>query len=78
MISTNSIKPDMPVVCSQDGQFAEVDHLEGTDTIKLKRDKTGQHHYIPMSWVVSTDDGKVKVDRPGEEVMKNWSTTPLH
>lgn len=78
MINTNSIKPDMPVVCSQDGQFAEVDHLEGTDTIKLKRDKTGQHHYIPVSWVVSTDGGKVKVDRPGEEVMQKWSTKPLH
>lgn len=78
MINTNSIKPDMPVVCSQDGQFAEVDHMEGSDTIKLKRDKTGQHHYIPVSWVVSTADGKVKVDRPGEEVMKKWSTTPLH
>ena len=78
MINTNSIKPDMPVVCSQDGQFAEVDHLEGSDTIKLKRDKTGQHHYIPVSWVVSTDGGKVRVDRPGEEVMQSWSTTPLH
>ena len=78
MINTNSIKPDMPVVCSQDGQFAEVDHLEDSDTIKLKRDKYGQHHYIPMSWVVSTDNGKVKVDRPGEEAMEEWSTTPLH
>jgi hypothetical protein len=78
MINANSIKPDMPVVCSQDGQFAEVDHLEGADSIKLKRDKTGQHHYIPLSWVVSTDDGKVRVDRPGDEVMQNWTTTPLH
>ena len=78
MINTSSIKPDMPVVCSDDGQFAEVDHLEGEDTIKLKRDKAGQHHYIPLSWVVSTDDGKVKVDRPGDEAMQEWSTTPLH
>ena len=78
MINTNSIKPDMPVVCSQDGQFAEVDHLEDADTIKLKRDENGQHHYIPTSWVVSTDNGKVKVDRPGEEAMEEWSTTPLH
>ena len=78
MINTNSIKPDMPVVCSLDGQFAEVDHMEGTNSIKLKRDKNGQHHYIPASWVVSTDDGKVKVDRPGKEVMQKWSTTPLN
>lgn len=78
MINTNSIKPDMPVVCSDDGQFAEVDHLEDEDTIKLKRDKNGQHHYIPTSWVVSTDNGKVKVDRPGDEAMQEWSTSPLH
>ena len=78
MINTNSIKPEMPVVSSQGGQFAEVDHLEGSDTIKLKRDKSGQHHYIPVSWVASTADGKVKLDRPDEEVMKKWSTKPLH
>jgi hypothetical protein len=75
MINTNEIQPDMPVVCSLDGQFATVDHMEGANTIKLKKDETGQHHYIPVSWVISTDDGKVKVDRPGEEAMQDWSTT---
>ncbi len=78
MINANTIKPDMSVVCSLDGQFAEVDHMEGSDSIKLKRDKTGQHHYIPLSWVVSTNDGKVKVDRSGEEAMQKWSTSPMH
>lgn len=78
MINANTIKSDMPVVCSLDGQFAEVDHMEGSDSIKLKRDKTGQHHYIPLSWVVSTNDGKVKVDRSGEEAMQKWSTSPMH
>jgi hypothetical protein len=77
MINTDSIKPDMPVVCSQDGQFATVDHMEGKNTIKLKKDKTGQHHYIPVSWVTSTEDGKIKVDRPGDQAMKDWSTTPI-
>jgi hypothetical protein len=76
MIRTDQIKPDMPVVCSQDGQFATVDHMEGTDTLKLKKDKTGQHHYIPLSWVTSTEGGKVKVDRPGDQAMEEWSTTP--
>jgi len=77
MINTNEIQPDMPVVCSLDGQFATVDHMEGANTIKLKKDETGQHHYIPVRWVISTDGGKVKVDRPGEEAMQEWSTTPL-
>ena len=69
------IKPHMAVVCSEDGQFATVDHLEGTDTIKLARDNNGQHHYIPLTWVSSVDD-KVHVDRPGDQAMREWSTTP--
>ncbi|MDP3010994.1 MAG: DUF2171 domain-containing protein [Methylococcales bacterium] len=74
MINIDQIKPDTPVVCSEDGQFATVDHMETTDTIKLKKDDAGQHHYIPLIWVTSTDDGKVKVDRPGDQAMKEWST----
>lgn len=78
MINADTIKPDMPVVCSLDGQFAEVDHMEGANTIKLKRDEAGEHHYIPLSWVVSTEDGKVKIDRSGDDAMEEWSTTPLN
>ena len=73
MINAQEIKPDMPVVCSQDGQFGVVDHLEGKDSIKLKNDKEGKHHIIPLSWVTSVD-GKVHVDRPGDQVMKEWKT----
>jgi hypothetical protein len=75
MINHSQIKPDAPVVCSRDGQFATVDHMEGPDVIKLKRDKNGQHHYIPLSWVSSVDD-KVHVDRPGDQAMREWSTSP--
>lgn len=76
MIDTNTIKPEMPVVCSMDGQFATVDHMEGANSIKLNKDKNGQHHYIPLDWVVSTADGKVKIDRTGEDAMEQWSSTP--
>jgi hypothetical protein len=74
MISTDEIKPEMPVVCSQGGQFAVVDHMESTTSIKLNKDKTGQHHYIPLSWVTSTANGKITVDRPGDQAMQEWST----
>ena len=77
MVNTNTIKPEMPVVCSQDGQFATVDHLEGSNSIKLNKDEGGQHHYIPLDWVVSTEDGKVKIDRSGEQAKLQWSTSPL-
>ncbi|MBA3821905.1 MAG: DUF2171 domain-containing protein [Deltaproteobacteria bacterium] len=69
------IKPNMPVVCSNDGQFAVVDHLEGTDLIKLNKDDKGTHHYIPLAWVSSVDD-KVHVDRPGSQAMAEWTTSP--
>ena len=75
-MQSNQIQPDMPVVCSEDGQFAEVDHMEGEDMIKLKRDEEGTHHYIPLSWVASVEDGKVKIDRPGDEAMQEWSESP--
>jgi hypothetical protein len=64
----------MPVVCSKNKQFATVDHIEGSDAIKLAKDDSGQHHFIPMSWVTSVDD-KVHIDRPGAEAMREWSTT---
>lgn len=77
MISANQIKPNTPVVCSKDDQFAIVDHMEGRDVIKLNKDKDGVHHYIPLSWVTAVDD-KVHVDRPGDQVMREWSTKPLN
>lgn len=75
MVNADQIKPDMPVVCSKDGQFAIVDHLEGTNQIKLKKDERGQHHFIPLSWVTTVDQ-KVHVDRTGDQAMKEWSTSP--
>ncbi len=73
MEAVAQIKDHMPVVCSDGGQFATVDHLDAGDTIKLTKDDGGQHHWIPQSWVTSVDD-KVHVDRPGAQAMKDWST----
>jgi hypothetical protein len=75
MIEANTIKPNMPVVCSNNGQFGVVDHMEGKATIKLNKDAKGQHHFIPLSWVKTVDD-KVHVDRPGDQAMREWSTKP--
>jgi hypothetical protein len=71
------IKPGMPVVCGSDAeeQFASVDHIEGNE-IKLKRDASGEHHYIPLSWAKQIVDGKIQVDRPASEVMAQWRTQP--
>lgn len=73
-MNTSEIKPHMPVVCSNDREFARVDHVEG-QSLKLTKDNSGQHHYIPLSWVKSVDD-KVHIDRPGQDAMKQWTTSP--
>jgi hypothetical protein len=71
----NLIKPEMPVVCSQNGEFAKVECVEGLNSIKLK-DMSGQPHYIPLAWVTSVDD-KVHVDRTGDAAMAQWSASPI-
>lgn len=75
MINISDIKPNMPVVCSLNVDFGLVDHMEGRETIKLNKDKSGQHHYIPLAWIKSVDS-KVHLDRPAEQAMREWSTKP--
>jgi hypothetical protein len=75
MIDASQIKPNTPVVCSNDKQFAVVDHMEGASVIKLNRDDNGVHHYIPLRWVTFVDD-KVHIDRPGSQAMKEWGSSP--
>lgn len=74
-MNPSEIKAGMPVVCSENAQFAVVDHMEGDASIKLRRDESGQHHYIPLGWVTTVDE-KVHVDRPGRQAMREWSTSP--
>lgn len=74
MLKIGNIKPHMPVVCSEGKQFAEVDHMSADNrTIKLCRDESGAHHYIPVSWVTQIDD-QVHIDRPGAQAMREWSS----
>jgi hypothetical protein len=67
------IREHMDVICSEDEPFAKVDGVEG-DAIKLTKDESGQHHWIPLSWVTRVDEA-VHVDRPGKQVMKEWSSS---
>ena len=77
MMSIFEIKLNMPVFCAEYAQFAEVDQLEGPEYSKLKKEEPVSRHYVPDSWVVSTDTRKVKIDRPGEEAIADWSIEPV-
>lgn len=75
MTSIDQIKEHMPVVCSEGGQFATVDHMDGANFIKLMKDESGNHHWIPTEWVSSVDS-HVHVDRPGDQAMNEWLSAP--
>ena len=66
----------MPVFGSDNMQLGMVDRVEG-NTIKLTRDDSGQHHWIPFDWVSNVDD-RVHLDRPCQQAMQAWSATPVH
>ncbi len=70
-MNKTDIKEGMPIVCSDNKQFAEVDRIEGV-FIKVTKDDEGNHHWFPLNWVTSVDD-KVHVDRPGQQAMQEWS-----
>ncbi len=77
-MQSSEIIPDMPVVCSQGGMLAEVDHMEGEDMIKLKKDAAGTHHYIPLTMASSVENGQLKLNVPGDQVKQQWSDSPMH
>jgi hypothetical protein len=69
------LREHMPVLTSEDEELGLVDRIEG-DEIKLTKDMSGQHHYIPAEWVTSIDEEEVHIDRSEREVLKEWTTTP--
>lgn len=74
MVKIGDIKPHMPVVCSEGGQFAVVDHVASDNrTIKLAKDDSGKHHFIPLAWVTQVDNA-VHIDRPGRVAMREWTS----
>lgn len=67
------IENDMPVVCTDGTQLGTVDHLEGENSIKLKKNDENQHHWIPIGWVTGVDNGAVTVDRSVSQAQEEWS-----
>lgn len=75
MVDVNSIKEHAEIVGSDGQHVGTVDHLEGTDRIKLTKqdqDANGQHHYIPLSWVKSVGGGKIQLVKTRDEAERSW------
>ena len=74
MINSQSIKEHMEVLGSDGQHVGAVDHLEGTDKIKLTKSDIksgGQHHVIPLAWVVKVDTS-VHLSKPAKDAMAQW------
>lgn len=67
------IKEHMPVLGTDGTEVGKVDHLEGENSIKLVRDDSGTHHWIPMGWVTGVDDTGVHIDRAVTQAQEEWS-----
>lgn len=77
MVHPDQIKPNTPVIATNDAVFAVVDRVEGSASIRLGKDSQGQHHFIPLGWVKAVTD-KVHIDRPAGQALREWSTEPTH
>jgi len=65
----------MPVAGSHGDHFATVDRVDSAGAIKLTRDRSGHHHWIPLDWVASVDRA-VHLNRTSFEAMRHWMTEP--
>ena len=67
------IAEHMDVIASDGSKVGTVDHMEGSDRIKLTKTASpdGQHHFIPLSWVDHIDQ-HVHLNKAPEAVRAGW------
>jgi hypothetical protein len=74
MAVASQIKEHMDVISSDKKTVGKVDHLEGSDKIKLTKQSSpdGQHHhFIPVDWVDHVDQ-HVHLNKSGADVTSHW------
>jgi hypothetical protein len=74
MINVQSIKEKMEVLDSDGQHVGVVDHLDGTDKIKLSKNDAksgGQHHIIPLAWVDKVD-ARVHLNKNTKDAITQW------
>jgi hypothetical protein len=74
MISPSLIRENLEVLGSDGEHVGIVDHLESNGEVRLAKDDTGgEHHYIPLGWVVHVEM-KVHLNQSGAEARARWKT----
>lgn len=55
-----------------------VDHVEGSDYIKLKKDNSssGKHHWIPTCWVEEIDANGIYLNKLEDEIRGGMFDSP--
>ncbi len=74
-MDTSKITEHMSIVGSDHTDVGTVDHLDDQDMVKVTKDESGNHHWIPVAWVARVDE-HVHLDRPGAQAKEEWSTSP--
>ncbi len=73
-MKTAAIKEHMDVIASDGQKVGQVDHMEGSDKIKLTKQDApdGKHHLIPLNWVSKVDQ-RVHLNKAAKDVHAQWS-----
>jgi len=75
MADAVQIKEHAEIVGSDGAHVGTVDHMDGSDRIKLTRKDPaahGHHHYIPLEWVESVENDKVRLNKTAQEAEAQW------
>jgi hypothetical protein len=72
-IDPSQITPHLPVLSADLDEIGTVDHVDSGESLKLTKDATGQHHWIPLAWV-SRIDTHVHLSQPASQVREQWRT----
>ncbi len=76
-IDINELRPHAEVVGSDLQHVGKVDHLEGSDQLKLERhdaEADNMHHLIPLEWIDSIRNGKVVLNKSAADAKRLWQT----
>ena len=72
-VQPSQIKEHMDVIASDGAKIGSVDHMDGTNQIKLTKQDApdGKHHLIPLNWVDHVDQ-HVHLNKSGADVTSHW------